>query len=76
MKQHLAATSKVAGTTTIGTSVLSNLAIRSLTSIIITHVMVAHVAFVVHQSCTLVWHRSIATYLCRSRCGLVHVSIV
>ena len=87
MKQHLAATSKVAGTTAIGTSVHSDFAIRSLVSIVVTHIVVAHiVTLVVHHSCALVVHRSIlarqASFSravmshCRSRCGLVHVSIV
>ena len=84
-------TSKVAGTTMIVAGVLSNFAIRSLMSIVVTHVMVAHivvahVSLVVHHSCALVGHRSIlarqASFSravmshCRSRCGLVHVSIV
>jgi hypothetical protein len=34
------------------------------------------VSLVVHHSCALVVHRSIAMSHCRSRCGLVHVSIV
>ncbi len=69
-------------------SVLGNFAIRSLMSIVlalhatishavVTHLMVAHVvAFVAHYSHTLVRHRSTVVNLCRSRCGLVHVSIV
>ena len=80
-------TSEVAGTTAIGTSVHCNFAIRSLMSIlalqasfdravVVTHVVVAHVALVVHHSCALVVHRSIVMSHCRSRCGLVHVSIV
>ena len=69
-------TSKVAGTTMIVAGVLSNFAIRSLMSIVVTHVMVAHVSLVVHHSCALVVHRSIVMSHCRSRCGLVHVSIV
>ena len=68
----------MAGTTAIGTSVHCNFAIRSLmSSVVVTHVVVAHVALVVHYSCALVVHRSIAMSHCRSRrCGLVHVSIV
>ena len=74
-------TSKVAGTTMIVAGVLSNFAIRSLMSIVVTHVMVAHIvvahmSLVVHHSCALVVHRSIVMSHCRSRCGLVHVSIV
>ena len=78
METTLAATSEVAGTTAIGTSVHCNFAIRSLMSIaVVTHVMVAHVVtLVVHHSCTSVVHRSIAMSHCRSRCRLVHVSIV
>ena len=61
--------------------VLSNFAIRSLMSIVVTHVMVAHivvthVSLVVHHSCAFVVHRSITMSHCRSRCRLVHVSIV
>ena len=76
-------TSKVAGTTAIGTSVHSNFAIRSLMSIVVvTHVMVAHIvvthmALVVHHSYASVVHWSMTMSHCRSRrCGLVHVSIV
>ena len=69
-------TQEVAGTTTIGTSVHSNFAIRSLMSIVVTHVVVAHVALVVHHSCASVWHRSWIVLCNRSRCGLAHVSIV
>ena len=82
METTLSATSEVAGTTAIGTSVHCDFAIRSLMSIVVvthvvvTHVMVAHVALVVHYSCALVVHRSITMSHCRSRCGLVHVSIV
>ena len=78
METTLAATSEVAGTTAIGTSVHSNFAIRSLMSIIVvTHVVVAHVDLVVHHSCASVVHRSMTMSHCRSRrCGLVHVSIV
>ena len=73
METTLTATSKVAGTTTIGTSVHCDFAIRSPMSIVV----VAHVTLVVHHSCVLVVHRSIAMSHCRSkRCGLVHVSIV
>ena len=62
----------------IGAGVLSNFAIRSLMSIVmVAHIMVAHVVpLVVHHSCALVVHRSIAMSHCRSRCRLVHVSIV
>ena len=71
----------MAGTTAIGTSVHCNFAIRSLMSIVVTHVMVAHivvahVALVVHYSCTSVRHWSRIVLCNRSRCGLVHVSIV
>ena len=65
----------MAGTTVVivSMSVLSNLAIRSLMSVVV----VAHiVTLVVHHSCALVVHRSIVMSHCRSRCGLVHVSIV
>ena len=80
----------MAGTTVVivSMSVLSNLAIRSLMSVVVVaHIVVAHiVTLVVHHSCALVVHRSIlarqasfgraVVNLCRSRCGLVHVSIV
>ena len=68
----LAATSEVAGTTTIGTSIHCDFAIQIPMSI----VMVAHVSLVVHHSCAFVVHRSITMSHCRSRCRLVHVSIV
>ena len=77
METTLAATSEVAGTTTIGMSVHCDFAIRSPMSIVmVAHVMVAHVALVVHHSCAFVVHWSIVMSHCRSRCGLVHVSIV
>ena len=77
----------MASTTVIAAGVHSNFAIRSLMSIVVTHIVVAHiVTLVVHHSCALVVHRSIlarqASFSravmshCRSRYGLVHVSIV
>ena len=76
----------MAGTTVIVAGVHSDFAIRSLMSIVVAHVMVAHVALVVHHSCALVVHRNILARQasfgravmshCRSRCGLVHVSIM
>ena len=77
METTLAATSEVAGTTAIGTSIHCNFAIRCPMSIVVvTHVVVAHVTLVVHHSCTSVWHRSRIVLGNRSRCGLVHVCIV
>ena len=77
METTLAATSEVAGSTAIGTSIHCNFAIRcSMSIVVVTHVVDAHVALVVHHSCALVMHRSITMSHCRSRCGLVHVSIV
>ena len=68
METTLAATSKVAGTTAIGTSVHCDFAIRcSMSIVVVSQVMVAHVALVVHYSCALVVHRSIAMSHCRSR---------
>ena len=66
-------TSKVAGTTVVGTSVHCNFAIRSLMSIAV----VAHVVtLVVHHSYASVRHWSRIVLCNRSRCGLAHVSIV
>ena len=77
METTLAATSKVAGTTAIGTSVHCDFAIRSLMSIVVTHVVVAHiVTLVVHHSCASVRHWSRIVLCNRSRSGFTHVSIV
>ena len=77
METTLAATSEVAGTTAIGTSIHCNFAIRSPMSIVmVPHVVVAHVSLFVHHSCASVRHWSRIVLCDRSRCGLVHVSIV
>ena len=77
METTLAATSEVAGTTAICTSVHSNFAIRSLMSIVVvTHVVVAHVTLVVHHSCASVRHWSRIVLCNGGRSGLAHVSIV
>ena len=72
-------TSEVAGTTVIAASVHSNFAIWSLMSIVVTHIVVAHIVnLVVHRSILArqaSFSRAVMSH-CRSRCGLVHVSIV
>ena len=47
-----------------------------VTHVMVAHIVVAHVALVVHYSCTSVRHWSRIVLCNRSRCGLVHVSIV